>query len=90
MPAQIQVTGSSLDEIQTATSPKTGVKTVAVTHKPKPAKPGYLTTEFWATVLFAVGSIAAAGTSNLPPRYAEIGVAVSVSAYAASRALAKL
>lgn len=58
--------------------------------KAPPAKAGWKTTEFWATILLNVGVAAAAGSSNLPPRYAAIASAVSVSAYAFSRALAKM
>lgn len=60
------------------------------TVKAPPAKAGYATTEFWLTILTTVGAVAASSTSNLPPRYAAIATAVSVSAYAFSRALAKL
>jgi len=57
--------------------------------KASPAKPGYLTTEFWVTVLTAVGATAAAATNNLPPRYATLATTISVVAYAISRGLAK-
>lgn len=57
--------------------------------KPVPAKSGWQTTEWWATVLVSIGSLAAAQQDALPPRYAAIASAVSVSAYAISRAIAK-
>jgi hypothetical protein len=57
--------------------------------KAAPAKPGWQTTEWWATVLLAVGSVAASATNNLPPRYAEFASAFAVFAYALSRGLAK-
>lgn len=63
--------------------------TVEPMTKPVPAKSGWQTTEWWATVLVSVGSWAAAQQDALPPRYAAIAAAVSVSAYAISRALAK-
>lgn len=53
-------------------------------------KPGYLTTEFWVAVLTNVGVVVAALAGNLPPRYAAIAAAVSTSAYAIARGLAKL
>jgi len=57
--------------------------------KSAPAKPGWQTTEFWVTVLTAVGATAAAATNNLPPRYATLATTISVVAYAISRGLAK-
>lgn len=57
--------------------------------KAAPAKPGWQTTEFWVTVLTAVGATAAAATDNLPPRYATLATTISVVAYAISRGLAK-
>ena len=63
--------------------------TVPVPVKATPAKPGYLTTEFWVTALTAVGATAAAATDNLPPRYATIASTIAVVAYAISRGLAK-
>lgn len=53
-------------------------------------KPGYRTSEFWATALAVVGLVAASVAASLPPRYAAIGTAVSVAAYSFSRGLAKL
>jgi uncharacterized membrane protein YfcA len=52
-------------------------------------KPGYKTTEFFVTVLTAVGALIAALAGQLTPRYAAIASAVSVAAYALSRGLAK-
>lgn len=60
-----------------------------MTLKSAPAKPGYQTTEFWVTVLTAVGATAASATNNLPPRYAAFASTISVVAYAISRGLAK-
>jgi hypothetical protein len=57
--------------------------------KASPAKAGYLTTEFWVTVLTAVGATAAAATNNLPPRYATLASTIAVVSYAISRGLAK-
>jgi hypothetical protein len=57
--------------------------------KAAPAKPGWQTTEFWITVLAAVGATAASATDNLPPRYATIASTIAVVAYAISRGLAK-
>lgn len=52
-------------------------------------KPGYKTTEWWATVLLAVGAVAAALAGALSPRYAALASTVSVAAYAISRAITK-
>jgi len=57
--------------------------------KAAPAKAGWQTTEFWVTVLTAVGATAASATNNLPPRYAAFASTVAVVAYALSRGLAK-
>lgn len=57
--------------------------------KAAPAKPGWQTTEWWATVLVAVGSIAVSAEGSLPPRYAALASTISVVAYAISRGLAK-
>ena len=57
--------------------------------KAAPATPGWKTTEFWVTVLTAVGATAAAATNNLPPRYATLASTIAVVAYALSRGLAK-
>ena len=53
------------------------------------AKPGYRTTEFWVTTLTSVAALVAALTSNLNPRYAAIGAAVSEGLYAISRGITK-
>lgn len=53
-------------------------------------KAGYKTSEFWVTVLAIVGLVASSAAASLSPRYAAIGAAVSASAYAISRGLAKL
>ena len=55
-----------------------------------PLKPGYKTTEFFVTVLTAIGLITASSASWLPPRFAAIGTAISVGAYAIARGLAKI
>jgi hypothetical protein len=49
----------------------------------------FKTTELLVTVLTDIGIVAAALTSNLSPRYAAIAAAVSTSAYALSRGIAK-
>jgi hypothetical protein len=66
-----------------------GEQVTIVPAKAAPAKPGWQTTEFWITVLTAVGATAASATDNLPPRYATIASTVAVVAYAISRGLAK-
>jgi hypothetical protein len=53
-------------------------------------KPGYLTTEFWISAATIVGLVIGAAATSLPPRYAAIGAAVSASAYAIARGLAKI
>jgi len=53
-------------------------------------KPGYKTTEFWVTVLTAVGALIAALADQLPPKYAALGAAISSGLYAISRGLAKV
>lgn len=53
------------------------------------AKPGYRTTEFWVTTITSVAALVAALTSNLNPRYAALGAAVSEGLYAISRGITK-
>lgn len=53
------------------------------------AKPGYKTTEFWVTTLTSIAALVAALTSNLNPRYAALGAAVSEGLYAISRGITK-
>ena len=53
-------------------------------------KPGWKTSEFWVTSLAVVGLVASSAADSLSPKYAAIGTAISVSAYAISRGLAKL
>jgi hypothetical protein len=53
-------------------------------------KAGYKTSEFWITALSIVGLTVSAAATSLSPKYAAIGAAVSGSAYAVSRGLAKL
>lgn len=50
---------------------------------------GFRTTEFWATVALNVGIVAASVVGVLPPKWAAIAAAVSVSAFNLSRGLAK-
>jgi hypothetical protein len=57
--------------------------------KNAPAKPGYLTTEFWVTVLASVGAVAASAEGSLPQKYAALATTISVVAYSISRGLAK-
>jgi len=52
-------------------------------------KAGVKTTEFWTTVLVGIGTVAAALAGELAPRYAAIASAISVAAYAISRAITK-
>ena len=52
-------------------------------------KPGYKTTELLAVVLVSIGSLLAAISGDLSPRYAAIASAVSVAAYAIGRGIAK-
>jgi hypothetical protein len=52
-------------------------------------KPGYKTTEFYATLAANVGVLGAALSGVLSPKYAAIAAAVSVAAYNVSRGLAK-
>lgn len=55
-----------------------------------PFKPGYKTTEFLITVATTIGLILASSASWLPAKYAALGSAVSVGAYAIARGLAKI
>jgi hypothetical protein len=52
-------------------------------------KPGYLTTEFYVTVVTAFASLVAAIDGGLPPKYAAIGAAIVSGAYTISRGIAK-
>jgi hypothetical protein len=63
--------------------------TVTPPAKAAPATRGVLTSEFWVTVAVAVGSVAAAAETSLPPRYAEIASAIAAVAYVLSRGQAK-
>jgi len=63
--------------------------TLPRTFKAEPQKPGYQTTEFWVTILTALGASAAAASNNLPDRYAALATTISVVAYSISRGLAK-
>ena len=56
----------------------------------KDPKPGWQTTEFWVTVVGAVGATCAAAAGVLPPKYAAGLMTVSAVAYKISRGLAKL
>lgn len=53
-------------------------------------KSGWKTTEFWVSTLSIVGLVVSSIATSLSPKYAAIGAAVSASAYAISRGLAKL
>jgi hypothetical protein len=53
-------------------------------------KAGWKTSEFWITAASVLGLVVAAAATSLSPKYAAIGAAVSGSAYAISRGLAKL
>lgn len=53
-------------------------------------KPGWKTSEFYVTALSIVGLVVSSAATSLSPKYAAIGAAVSASAYAISRGLAKL
>lgn len=53
-------------------------------------KPGYKTTEFWVTVLTAVGIVVAALADALPPKWATVAVAVATAAYNVARGLSKI
>lgn len=55
-----------------------------------PSKPGYLTTEFYVTVLTDVGLVAAALGGVLPAKWAAIAAGVAQAAYAISRGLSKV
>lgn len=52
-------------------------------------KTGWKTTEFWAMVAFNVGTVVAALSGNLSPRWAAVASAGSVAAYGIARGLAK-
>ena len=53
-------------------------------------KPGYKTTEALATVLYDLGVLVAALTSNLQPKYAALGASIATGLYALSRGATKL
>ncbi len=53
-------------------------------------KPGIMTTEFWLTIIGAVGATAAAAAGVLPPKYAAALMTLSAIAYKLSRGLAKI
>jgi len=53
-------------------------------------KPGYKTTEFALAVLTTIGLVFASSASWLPAKYAALGSAISVGAYAVARGLAKV
>lgn len=64
---------------------------MTVTSVPSPPhKPGYLTTEFYITLLTDVGIVAAALQGSLSPRWAAIAAGVAQAAYAVSRGLSKV
>ncbi len=53
-------------------------------------KPGYLTTEFYVTIITTIGGLLAAFAGGLPPAWAARIAMVSAGAYALSRAVAKI
>lgn len=54
-----------------------------------PYKRGFLTTEFWITVLVILGQAIAALSSNLTPKWAAIGASIAGGLYALARGLSK-
>lgn len=52
-------------------------------------KPGWQTTEFWAALAAALGTVAASAKGWLQPEYSAIAVAIEAGAYALARALTK-
>ena len=55
----------------------------------KTLKPGYKTTEFWATGAVDVAAFIASISGNLPAKWAAIAGAASSGLYAVSRGLTK-
>jgi hypothetical protein len=53
-------------------------------------KSGWKTSEFWVTAVAVLGLVISSIATPLSPRYAAIGAAISASAYALSRGLAKM
>lgn len=53
-------------------------------------KPGYLTTEFYVSILTSVGAVIASIAGGLPDSMAAKVAMVSAAAYALSRAVAKV
>lgn len=56
---------------------------------PKAVRPGWLSSEFWLTLLTHAGLAAAAVSGLLPGKYAAIASAASQAAYSLSRGLVK-
>lgn len=52
-------------------------------------KPGIYTTEFWITVLTALGMLLAGAEDWIPAKYAGFAIAASAAAYTIARGLAK-
>lgn len=52
-------------------------------------KPGWKTTEFWVSVLSALGAIITGAAGVIPPKYAVFAAAASAGFYSVSRGLAK-
>lgn len=52
-------------------------------------KPGYKTTEFWMTVLTVLGTWGGAIQDYVPPKFAAITSAATISAYAIARGIRK-
>jgi hypothetical protein len=55
-----------------------------------PPKPGLKTTEFWITLIGAIGAVCAAAAGVLPSKEAAAIMTVSAAAYKLSRGLAKI
>ena len=53
-------------------------------------KPGWKTTEFWASLALGVAVVIESVEGSLPEKYAAIAASVVAAAYAISRGLAKL
>jgi hypothetical protein len=70
---------------------ETSVTNAQATVPPNPTtvRPGWLSSEFWLTLLTHVGLAAAAISGLLPGKYAAIAGAASQAAYSLSRGLVK-
>jgi hypothetical protein len=61
----------------------------AAATNPTTVRPGWLSSEFWLTLLTHVGLAAAAISGLLPGKYAAVASAASQAAYSLSRGLVK-